>query len=83
MKFFTVFVDRSGSVEVKTGTRHDGVDRETLLDRRSDFAEFTVPADKEEGGFLREKFGRGVSAQTSVVVVVAAGKPARAWRVRT
>ena len=83
MKFFTVFVDRSGTVEIKLGIQTEGVDRGTLLDRRSDFAEFNVPADKDEGVFLRQKFGSGVSAQTSVVVVLAPGQRARAWRVRT
>ena len=83
MKFFTVFVDRSGIVEIKLGIQNSAVDRGTLLDRRSDFAEFVVPADKDEGVFLRQKFGRGVSPQCSVVAVVVPGRGVRAWRVRT
>ena len=61
MKFFTVFVDRGGLTEVKLGTFHEHVDRDAMLRRPSDFAEFNIPAGKDEGVFLRQKFGAGVS----------------------
>ena len=82
MKFFTVFVDGGGVPEVKLGTFHEHVDRDSMLRRPSDFAEFNIPAGKDEGVFLRQKFGGGVTKQTAVVVVVAPGRQSRAWRVR-
>jgi hypothetical protein len=82
MKFFTVFVDKSGMTEIKLGTIHDGIDRDAILRRPSDFAEFDIPAGKDEGLFLRQKFKEGVSPKTSVVVVLKPGARARAWRIR-
>ncbi len=80
MKCYTVFLDRAGAVEVKLGKDHERADHEDLLRRPSDFAEFAIPGEQDEGMFLKRKFATGVTRHTSVVVTVGAGR-AKAWRV--
>jgi hypothetical protein len=82
MKYYTVYVDRSGTVEVKLGSIHDAAAHEELLHRPSDFAEFVLPNDKDEGEFLKKRFAGGVTPRASVVVTIGSGQRARAWRVR-